>query len=109
MDDVERLGAVPCFTDHFDVGFCIEQHAKPGAHEGLVVGEGDADHDVTSARTGSTARTTKPPPGTAPALTVPPRPAARSRIPAIPCPGWSFNTVDPRPSSATSISTVSGR
>ena len=62
MDDVERPGAVSCFADHLDVGLGVQQHAEAGPDEGLVVGQDDSDHEDTSARVGSTARTRNPPP-----------------------------------------------
>src|SRR4029453_17029012 len=106
MDDVERPGAVLCFADHFDVGLGVQQHAEAGPYEGLVVGQDDSDHEGTSARVGSTARTRNPPPGRAAAESVPPSPAARSRMPARPWPGLVLSTVEPRPSSATSTSSA---
>ncbi len=42
--EVDRLDAVRGFADDLDVGRRTQQHREPAAHEGLVVGDGDADH-----------------------------------------------------------------
>src|SRR5207302_9142811 len=88
-----------------DVVLGVEQRPEPGAHERLVVGQQDADHD--SFCTGSRARTRNPPPGRGPASSSPPRTAARSRMPGMPLPPPGMvaaGLLRPRPSS--SISTV---
>ena len=117
-DDGDRLVAVGRLAHDLDVVLGVEQDPEPGADQGLVVGEDDADHarpraaariDGTGA-TGSQARTRKPPPGRGPASSVARRrQRARSRMPAMPWPG--VPGVDrrrrrPRPSSTTSTSTA---
>ena len=78
---------VVCLADHDDVGLGVEQRAKAGPHERLIVGEDDRDHRVSRVGTGRWATTRKPPPSLGPASTVPPSAAARSRMPAMPLPG----------------------
>jgi hypothetical protein len=39
-----RLGAVAGLADHLEVRLAGQDHAKPGAHQALIVGEQDADH-----------------------------------------------------------------
>ena len=51
-------------------GLGVEDHPEAGADERLVVDEQDADH--ARASTGSSARSTKPPPSRGPASSVPP-------------------------------------
>ena len=90
-DDVERLGAVPCFADDFDVGLCVQQHAearpargpgrrrgRPGSRRHLGPRRQHGPHAEPAARHRGGRRA------------VPPRPAARSRMPAMPCPGVSL-------------------
>ena len=42
----DGLGAVFGLTDDFDVVSGVQQHAKAGADQRLIVGEQDADHDA---------------------------------------------------------------
>ena len=79
-----RLGAVGRLADHLDVGLRVEDHAEPGAHELLVVGDEHADGHVVHPARGSTAVTAHPPPGAGPASQVPPSRVARSIIPVMP-------------------------
>ena len=57
---------------------------------------------------GNSARTRQPPPGTGPAMVVPPKTLARWRIPTRPWPGGVLLAVRAVPSSATSMVTASG-
>jgi hypothetical protein len=78
------LAAVARFAHDLDVGLGLEDHAEPGPHEALVVGQEDADHRAEP--NGSLARTAYPPSARAPCSSSPPYTATRSRIPASPCP-----------------------
>ncbi len=100
----DRLGAVVGLAHHLDVVLGVEEDPESGSHERLVVGEGDADQPV-SALIGSRAHTRKPPEKRGPASRCPPTASARSRMPAMPCPGAPDAPLLPRPSSVTSSST----
>src|SRR5205085_6533808 len=108
------LLAVARLTHDLEVVLCAEQGAKAGTHESLIVGQGDADHRFASlasltslTATGSVARTKKPPAGPGPALSSPPRAAARSRMPGMPLPPPALvePATIPAPSSSTSTTT----
>src|SRR5690606_12411179 len=71
------------FGNNVDVVGPIEQRPKARAHERLVVDEHDANHWRT-ASSGIHARTSKPPPGAASAVSRPPSARTRSRIPVTP-------------------------
>ena len=106
--DLDRLGAVGGVAHHVDVVGQVEQRPEAGAHDGLVVGDDDADAHADPP-TGSTARTRNPPPSAAPCSTRPPTAAARSRIPRSPKPSElrpSPGASRPWPSSTTSISSA---
>ena len=47
----DRFGAVARLTDDLEVGVGAEDHPEAGADEPLVVGEQDADHSGSLART----------------------------------------------------------
>ena len=80
------LLAVRRLADHLDVRLRVEQRPEPGPHQRLVVGEQYTDHRPSPPFHGRTARTRKPPSSRGPASIVPPRAAARSRMPASPLP-----------------------
>ncbi len=84
---VDRLGAVRGLADHEQAGLGGEHGGEALPDHGLVVGDQaagrpGAGHGVSP--TGSTAQTTKPPPGAGPADSEPPSSATRSRIPVSP-------------------------
>ena len=85
---------------------CVEQAPEAGPHQCLVVRQHHPDrHAVSSTSTGSRAATRNPPPcGRGPASRDPPAAAARSRIPASPCP----RRLAPDPTPSSTISTVDG-
>src|SRR6202012_1723871 len=96
----DRTLAVGGLSDHLDVLLGVEQRVKARPHQRLVIDELDGDHRRSSppsgspagttrgsggaALIGSQARTRQPPPLTGPASRVPPRAAARSRLPRPP-------------------------
>jgi hypothetical protein len=98
---VGRLVAVGGLADHLDAVLRGQQRPKARAHERLVVGEQDADHR------GSLARTRNPPRAPGPVMSSPSSAAARSRMPFSPLPATSSSM--PGPSSSTSTSMSSGR
>src|SRR5262249_12971560 len=102
-DERDRGAAVVRFAHHLEVVFGVEQEAEPGADQLLVVGEDDADHRLaTTSALRRGASTQKPPPTRGPAVSTPPTVAARSRMPASPCPGVPVGPVAaPSPSSVT--------
>ena len=65
------LLAVGGLADHLEVVLGVEQRGEPGPDQFLVVGQRDPDHrspsSCESPRSGSRARTVKPPPGRGPA------------------------------------------
>jgi hypothetical protein len=67
----KRLDAVAGLGDHLDVLLRLEDHAEPAAHERLVVGDENTDHDGGDP-IGSRARTAKPPSGRGPTSSSPP-------------------------------------
>src|SRR4029079_8275611 len=88
----ERDGspAVVRLSDHLEIVLGVEQEAKSGPNQLLVVGEDDADHRLaTTSAVGRWASTWKPPPTRGPAVSTPPTVAARSRMPARPWPAPS--------------------
>ncbi len=101
----DGLDAVARFADDVEPGIGSKDHPKARADEVPVVGEEHPDHRIRS-HSGKLARTTYPPPLRGPASILPPKTAARSRIPSrpwpLPSPFWL-----PTPSSATSMSTSS--
>src|SRR5262249_52914684 len=130
-DDGHSLLAVGGFPGQFEVAVGVEYQCQPSAHHGIVVGDDHAQcHDasvavVTCSRggawawpagagapgglTGRWARTVKPPSGRGPASTVPPKTAARSRMPTRPLPGLTGpGWPGPDPWLVTSMSTAAG-
>ena len=81
---LDRRQPVFRFADHLDVRLGLEDHAKAGAHQRLVVDDQNADRHQAAGLTGSRATTANPPPGRGPALKAPPKSATRSRMPMIP-------------------------
>ena len=77
-------------ADDLELRVRAEDHPEPGPDEPLVVGEQDADHS------GSRARTAKPPSGAGPLASSPPKTATRSRMPSRPCPPPSPLASPPR-------------
>src|SRR5918994_2920179 len=77
---LDGLGAGRGLAAHLDVVGALEQHPEARADERLVVGEQDSDAHAEALGVGSRACTRMPPPGAAPAWSVPPTAAARSRI-----------------------------
>ena len=61
--EVDRAFAVSRLGDDLDVGLRVEDHPEAAAHERLVVGDRDADHDAgsRSAASCSDAATSQPP------------------------------------------------
>src|SRR5947209_976596 len=100
----DRLFAVARLTDDVDVVLGVEQGPETGPHQGLVVGQGDVDHDDRS--TGNTARTAYPPPGRGAASRWPPNAAARSRMPGMPLPPPTVDGPAPAPSPSSVTSTT---
>ena len=84
----------------------LDQHPQPHPHQGLVVGQRHRDRHDSSHPSGSTARTTSPPPGRASTSSVPPTARARSPMPRIPLP--AAGTVVAGPSSLTSTTSRPG-
>jgi hypothetical protein len=81
--EAHRFLAVAGLGDHLDVLLGVDDRAQPFAHQVLVVGEQDPDHDA-GPLSGRRASTVNPPSPTGPAASSPPRRATRSRIPARP-------------------------
>jgi hypothetical protein len=89
---VDSVGAVGGLADHEQAGLGVEDRGEALSDHRLVVGDqapcGDVarraagGHDVSPS--GSTADTTKPPPGAGPAVSEPPSSATRSCIPVSP-------------------------
>src|SRR5262249_27333417 len=102
LREVDRLGSVAGFTDDVDVRVSVEDHAEAVADERLVVAEQDADRHSGTDATGSRATTRKPPESIRSAWTVPPKAAARSRIPIRPRPLAPLLAACAFPSSTTS-------
>ena len=80
----DRLDPVTRFRNNLDLRIDLEQLAKAGAYERLVVGDDDANAQGDTGSSGSSAFTMKPPPLFFPASSVPPCNSTRSRIPASP-------------------------
>src|SRR6185437_10987746 len=101
----DRHGAVGGLADHLDAVLGVQQGREPGSDQGLVVGQQDPDHRGSSGSVakGRRARTAKPPPGSRPAVSCPPRAAARSVMPRIPLPPPREGPGRSVPSSSTSI------
>src|SRR5262249_48858905 len=124
---VDRLDAVGCLSDHAKLRIGLNQDPESGADQGLIVGQQDPDHagrlpappgapataaGARASGSGRTARTCQPRPGRGPASSVPPKAAARSRMPAMPAPApvpsWNSVRADtPRPSSSIRTVTAS--
>jgi hypothetical protein len=68
---LDRSTAVGGLPDDLDVRFALDDRAEAVAHEGLVVGEQDADH-ARSLSNGSVATTWNPPSSFGPAFSAPP-------------------------------------
>ncbi len=105
---VDGLAAVGRLAHHLDVRRRLEQLAKAGADQGLVVGDEHARAHVR----GRCAWIAKPPPSRAPVWSAPPYSATRSRIPISPWPAPSrlpLTCTGPRPSSRTSTSSARER
>src|SRR5207302_5626640 len=85
-DLLDRLQPVTRLARHLDVRLGLEDHPKAGSDQGLVVDDQDPDRHQGSAPSGSRACTPKPPPGSGPARSSPPKRATRSRIPISPWP-----------------------
>jgi hypothetical protein len=103
----DRLVAVAGFADEFKVVGVADHGGEPGAHERLVVGDGDVDGHTATGLKGRRAVTTKPPWGSGSAVSSPPWTAARSRIPTRPCPPVAPGGDVGGPSSRTSRVTSS--
>src|SRR5262249_5344434 len=104
--EVRGFGAVAGFADDFDVWLGVEQGAKTGAHEQLVVGEQDTDKEREGA--GGRASRRPPPPGARPISNAPPSAAARSRMPTMPLPPLgAASGASPCPLSSTATTTES--
>jgi putative molybdopterin biosynthesis protein len=103
-----RLPPVDGLGDHLDVIFRLEQRPDTAADQRLVVSQQDPDQD--GARTGSSARTWKPPPSCGPVWSRPPSADTRSRMPARPSPGpdGRVPALVPWPSSSTWTQKASG-
>src|SRR5690625_380015 len=109
----DGLRPVVRFANDLHVGLGVNNHAKSGAHELLIVNEHHPNrafyvgvcHRVSSSvkacffGRGSSNSIWKPPPGRGPIVTIAPRIPARSRIPSSPCPTVSRAAAAPRPSS----------
>ena len=106
LGDGDGVVAVVGFADEFEVVGVADHRGEAGAHERLVVGDGDADGHVDAGLTGRRALTTNPPWGSGPAVSSPPWTAARSRMPTRPCPPAATVEAVACPSSRTSTSHV---
>ena len=81
---LDGLHSGPGLGHYIDVVLVIEDHGKPATHQRLVI-----DHDDTNAHAGPPpigrrAMTRKPPSTRGPAVRLPPKSSARSRMPMIP-------------------------
>ena len=76
--------AVGGLADHLDVGLRVEDHAEPGAHDLLVVGDDHPDRHRPGPALGSDALTVQPRSSLGPASRLPPSSAARSAMPTSP-------------------------
>src|SRR5690606_3633493 len=90
--DAHGVGSVRRLAHHLEA-LALEDHGEAGADDGLVVHEHDAGHEASWGRgsravaRGTDRRTTHAPSGARRASSVPPRTAARSRMPTSPWPG----------------------
>ena len=92
--------------DDLDVGLRVQQRAETGAHQLVVVGQRDADHDAPAH--GRRATTIVPARGAGVRDRSPPASSARSRIPWIPAPSTASGP-SPVPSSCTVTTSSSSR
>ena len=70
--ELDRLAAVAGLADHLEIGLGVEDDAKAGADERLIVCDGDPDHPAGSGASGSRTRTANPCPFRLPASSTPP-------------------------------------
>src|SRR6202022_1864902 len=106
-DRVNGRCSVSGLTDDFEIGLGFEDHAKPGANEGLVVDDQHAYRHQGAGSSGRRACTEKPPARPRPARTGPPKSATRSCMPINPCPEDELTFREsPPPSSRTSSASI---
>ena len=84
LHGLDGLEPVSHVRSNIDLGVDLEQLAKAGTHERLVVGDDDAHAQLGTVPSGSQALTLKPPSPRLPASSVPPCSSTRSRMPASP-------------------------
>ena len=95
----------PCLAEHVEIAFSLEDHAKAGTDERLVIHEEDGrGHACTGLRLTRKVVDTATPLGSRTGSRNPPNRAARSRMPSIPCPVPVEGEMA-APSSSTSTST----
>ena len=96
-DEVDEVVSVGCFTDHLEIGLCVQQRGEPRPHDRLVVGHHDPDRHLQVGRCrqpgigrhgrgsiGTRAVTWNPFPELGPATRTPPRASTRSAMLARP-------------------------
>src|SRR5262249_56003250 len=100
----DRVLRVAALVLDLDVLLRLQEQAKPGAHERVVVDDEDADHGR-----GTSATSVVPAPGLVSTVSRPPSSSTRSRMPTSPSP-WSRVRVGskPAPSSSTTADTAAG-
>ena len=89
LHPVHRLPAGGRLADHLEIVGGLDQHPKPGAQQGLVVGQQYPGAPGVGAVTGSSGRVavvTKPPSESGAARSSPPTLPTRSRMPINPKP-----------------------
>src|SRR5205814_754784 len=79
----DGFDAVTCLADDAKARLGVEDHSQSRADQSLVIGEHDVDHAGTSASSGTSATTLKPPPK-GPYRRRPPLTLRRSASPARP-------------------------
>ena len=99
-DDAHGLGPILGFTDEGHVGHEREERADALAHERVIVGKDDADHEA-DAFEGRCALTANARDGSDATRSQPPISSSRARIPDRPWPARS--SLAPLPSSCASI------
>src|SRR5438067_1803611 len=84
LRELDRFFAARGFTDDSHFSHRAEKRADAGAHQRVIVGKQDPDHQAASLarrRTGNVASNTVPAPGAARSSKLPPASAMRSSMP----------------------------
>ena len=69
---LDRRETVRRFSDDFDIGLAVEDHAEARSHQRLVVDDQHADRHASGLSLGRCASTANPLPGRGPIESVPP-------------------------------------